>query len=242
MIKIIAFTIFVVLPVFSFEMEPSGLVNTNPIEKDVVKAASDGVDDLWDNVRQKYPLLKEEVLTMAFEGYLKMIDEGLLEEGRPLTIVDFDLPSSEQRLWVIDMENQKLEYASLVAHGRNSGGLHAKKFSNVPESYMSSLGFYLTGETYFGKHGKSLRLDGMEKGINDNARARAIVMHAAAYAEKSFVKRNGRLGRSLGCPALPTDNFEAIIDLIKEKSCLFVHASEPQYRSQSVFIKEQLSS
>ncbi|MDO6437578.1 murein L,D-transpeptidase catalytic domain family protein [Cyclobacterium sp. 1_MG-2023] len=237
MMKIIAFTILVVFPVFSFEMKPSGFVNLDPLEKDEVKARSYSVDGLWDNIRQKHPLLKKEVLSMAYKGYLKMIDDGLIEEGRPLTIVDFDLPSSDQRLWVIDVDNQDLEYASLVAHGRNSGELHASKFSNVPESYMSSLGFYLTGETYFGKHGKSLRLDGMEEGINDNARARAIVMHAAAYAEKSFVKRHGRLGRSLGCPALPSDNFEAIIDLIKEKSCLFVHASEPQYRSQSVYIK-----
>ncbi|WP_339904394.1 murein L,D-transpeptidase catalytic domain family protein [uncultured Cyclobacterium sp.] len=242
MIKIFAFTILVVFPVFSFEMKPAGIVNLHPIEKPEVKVIRDSVEGLWDNIRQQNPLLKKEVLSMAFKGYLKMIDDGLVEEGSPLTIVDFDLPSSEQRLWVIDVNNQKLEYASLVAHGRNSGGLHAKKFSNMPESYMSSLGFYLTGETYFGKHGKSLRLDGMEKGINDNARARAIVMHAAAYAEKSFITRHGRLGRSLGCPALPSDNFEAIIDLIKNKSCLFVHASEPDYWSQSDFIKENVLS
>lgn len=237
MIKIIAFTILVVFPVFSFEMKPFGFVNLNPIEKHEVNSISYRVEGLWNNIRQKHPLLKKDVLALAYEGYLKMLDEGLIEEGKPLTIVDFDLPSSDQRLWVIDVDNQNLEYASLVSHGRNSGGLHASKFSNVPESHMSSLGFYLTGETYIGKHGKSLRLDGMEKGINDNARARAIVMHAATYAEKSFVTRHGRLGRSLGCPALPSDNFEAIIDLIKEKSCLFVHASEPHYRSQSVFIK-----
>ena len=123
-----------------------------------------------------------------------------------------------------------------MAHGRNSGGLHAKKFSNVPESYMSSLGFYLTGETYIGKHGQSLRLDGLEEGINDNARLRAIVMHAAEYAEGSFVKHHGRLGRSLGCPALPDDNFKEIVDLIKDKSCLFIHASENTYRTQSAYI------
>tara|TARA_R110002074_G_scaffold10926_3_gene40914 strand:- start:375 stop:1103 length:729 start_codon:yes stop_codon:yes gene_type:complete len=242
MIKIIAFTIFIVFPVFAIEMQPSLFVNTIPMEKDGTMAIDENVENLWEKVGDKHPLLKKEVLTMAYEGYSKMIDEGLIEEGKPLTIIDFDLPSSEQRLWVIDFDNQTLEYASLVAHGRNSGGLHAEKFSNIPESYMSSLGFYLTGETYVGKHGKSLRLDGMEKGINDNARARAIVIHAADYAENSFVKRHGRLGRSLGCPALPSDNFEAIIELIKEKSCLFVHASEPQYRRQSVFIKEWASS
>lgn len=240
MIKIIAFTILVVFPVFSFEMKPSVFANLKPTERNGGKAISYEVDGLWDNIGQQHLLLKKEVLSMAYEGYLKMIDEGLIEKGKPLTIVDFDLPSTEQRLWVINLDNQNLAYASLVAHGRNSGGLHARKFSNVPESYMSSLGFFLTGETYIGKHGKSLRLDGIEKGINDNARARAIVMHAATYAENSFVARHGRLGRSLGCPALPSDNFEAIIDLIKEKSCLFVHASEPNYSSQSFYVKEKV--
>ena len=236
MLKIIAFTLLVVFPVFSFEVKKI----EDPVRKNEPKLVSSKVEtvveNLWDNIRADHKSLKKEVLLLAYEGYLKMVSEGMLEEGKPLTIIDFDLPSSEERLWVIDIQNQGMEYVSLVAHGRNSGGLHAEKFSNVPESYMSSLGFYLTGETYFGKHGRSLRLDGMEEGVNDNARLRAIVMHAADYAEASFVKRHGRLGRSLGCPALPDDEFEDIIDLIKDKSCLFIHASEKEYLNQSAFI------
>lgn len=241
MIKIIAFTLLIVCPVFSFEdSQLHGLVKKiepNSVSNKVVSS----VEDIWDSIRSDQKSLKKEVLLMAYDGYQKMVEDGLLEEGKPLTIIDFDLPSSEERLWIINIQNQGLEYVSLVAHGRNSGGLHAENFSNVPESYMSSLGFYLTGETYTGKHGQSLRLDGMEKGINDNARIRAIVMHAAKYAENSFVKLHGRLGRSLGCPALPDDNFEEIIDLIKNKSCLFIHASENTYKNQSTYVGHLLA-
>ncbi|EPR66705.1 murein L,D-transpeptidase catalytic domain family protein [Cyclobacterium qasimii] len=236
MIKILAFTLLIICPVFSFENTqlPELVKKVEPNSSSDKVAAS--VATIWERIRSDQNSLKKEVLVMAYEGYQKMVNDGLLEEGKPLTIIDFDLPSSEERLWIIDIQNQELEYVSLVAHGRNSGGLHAEKFSNVPESYMSSLGFYLTAETYIGKHGKSLRLDGMEEGINDNARLRAIVMHAAEYAEGSFVKLHGRLGRSLGCPALPDDNFKEIIDLIKNKSCLFIHASENTYRTQSAYI------
>ena len=110
-----------------------------------------------------------------------------------LTIVDFSLSSTQERMWVIDMKNQKVLLKSLVAHGRNSGLEYAKDFSNTNESFKSSLGFYITGETYTGKHGLSLRLDGMEYGINDNARNRAVVVHGADYVSKSFIKNTKTL-------------------------------------------------
>lgn len=236
MLKIGALIFLLVSPVFSFEDASfHSLAKSKPV-KDAFNVYEPTVENLWNNIEKEHKALRKEVLKLAFEGYLKMVEEGLLEKGKPLTIIDFDLPSSKERMWVIDIVGQGLEYASLVAHGRNSGGLTASKFSNAPESYMSSLGFYLTGETYTGKHGASLRLDGMEKGINDNARKRAIVIHAAEYAERSFVNQHGRLGRSLGCPALPDDNYDEIISLIKEKSCLFIHASEKTYLGQSAYI------
>jgi hypothetical protein len=236
MLKIGALIFLLVSPVLSFEETSFYSSATIKPKKHVLNVDEFSLENIWKNIEKEHKALRKDVLKLAFEGYLKMVEKGLLAKGKPLTIIDFDLPLSKERLWVIDIIEQDIEYASLVAHGRNSGDLHASKFSNVPESNMSSLGFYLTGETYTGKHGASLRLDGMEKGINDNARKRAIVIHSAQYAERSFVKQHGRLGRSLGCPALPDDNYDEIISLIKEKSCLFIHASEKTYLGQSAYL------
>ncbi len=194
------------------------------------------VESIWLNLKKEAPALRKEVLKEAVQGYRILIENGMLREGKPLTVIDFDLPSTERRLWIIDMGTKRLTHESLVSHGRNSGELLARKFSNKSESFMSSLGFYLTGERYVGKHGASLRLDGLEKGINDKARSRAIVIHSADYATETFVKRYGRLGRSLGCPALPKENYEEVIDLIQDKSCLYIHASQESYKEKSVFI------
>ncbi|MEX2511751.1 MAG: murein L,D-transpeptidase catalytic domain family protein [Cyclobacteriaceae bacterium] len=191
---------------------------------------------IWENMVESKHGLKKDVLRLAISGYLKLNQNGSLQSGKPLTIIDFDLPSTDKRMWVIDMKSYALKFNSLVSHGRNSGLLHAENFSNQPESYMSSLGFFLTGETYMGKHGKSLRLDGLENGINDQARSRAIVIHAAAYAEMKFIKNFGRLGRSLGCPALPKENYEEIISAIKDKSCIFVHSNQDDYKRESIFL------
>src|SRR5690606_4161345 len=118
---------------------------------------------------------------------------------------------NKKRMWVIDMTTNTVLMHSLVAHGRNTGDVFAKNFSNASESYKSSLGFYLTGETYTGKHGMSLKLDGLEKGVNDNARNRAVVIHGADYVSDSFIKNNSRLGRSLGCPAVPRELTKQLI-------------------------------
>jgi hypothetical protein len=158
----------------------------------------------------------------AFEGFERLKEKGLVEKDI-LTIVDFSLSSNQKRLWVIDMTTHTILFHSLVAHGRNTGNEFATKFSNKSESNQSSLGFYATGEIYTGKHGKSLRLDGLEKGVNDNARNRAVVIHGADYVSESFIRNHSRLGRSLGCPALPVELNAKIIEVIKEKSCLFIY-------------------
>ncbi|MFC4870062.1 murein L,D-transpeptidase catalytic domain family protein [Negadavirga shengliensis] len=198
------------------------------------------VTNLTHNLSKEGESPRKEILQMAVAGYFRLVEEGRIRNGRPLSIIDFDKPSTEKRLWIIDMKNKILKHHSLVAHGRNSGDLMAKKFSNKPSSYMSSLGFYLTGETYKGKHGHSLKLDGLEPGFNDLARPRAIVIHSADYAEESFIKSTGRLGRSLGCPALPTENYEDIIELIKDKSCLFIYADDPAYKNRSEFLQQAI--
>ena len=150
-----------------------------------------------------------------------------------LTLIDFTKPSTEERMAVIDMSRRKVLFKTHVAHGRNSGGNYATEFSNRSGSYQSSLGFYLTDHTYIGGNGYSLVLDGLEPGVNDNARARAVVMHGAAYADPAVAARQGRLGRSLGCPALPEAVNRQVIDAIKDGSVLFIYADNADYLAQS---------
>lgn len=163
-----------------------------------------------------------ESFEIAYKGYENLKSQNKLENNI-LTIIDFSLSSNEKRLWIIDMISNEVLFHTLVSHGRNSGEEFATNFSNKSESYKSSLGFYLTAEIYNGKHGSSLKLDGIEKGINDNARDRAIVIHGADYVSENFAKNNGRLGRSLGCPALPNELTSKIISKIKNKSVLFIY-------------------
>jgi hypothetical protein len=176
----------------------------------------------------------KEVLDLAMEGWGKL---GQNLRSQILTVIDFSLPSTAKRLWVIDPVKGLILNHTVVSHGRNSGELLAKNFSNRPESYQSSLGFYKTGETYQGKHGYSLRLDGLEKGFNDQARNRAIVIHGADYAKEEFAKSTGRLGRSLGCPALPPELSALVIDLIKNGSLLFIYGKDPNYLTQSELLR-----
>ncbi len=169
-------------------------------------------------------------------GYGELRREGKIQNNRYLTLIDFSLSSKVRRLWVIDMETFYIVHNSLVSHGKNSGKEYAVQFSNINNSYMSSIGFYLTGTTYSGKHGHSLYLEGLEEGVNNNARKRAIVMHGADYATRDFINKNGRLGRSFGCPALPPAKSSAIIDTIKNKSCLFIYFPDNKYLVNSKYI------
>lgn len=172
----------------------------------------------------------------AFKGYHKLKAEGKIIKD-VLTIIDFTQSSTDKRMWVIDMVKNEIIFQTVVSHGRNSGKEYANDFSNKPESFKSSLGFYKTAETYMGKHGISLRLDGLEKGINDNARKRDIVIHGADYASESLGDKQGYLGRSLGCPALPLGIHKKIIDFIKDESCLFIyHGDNAEYARKSALI------
>lgn len=170
----------------------------------------------------------------AVNGYNRI--EGKKKEL--MTLIDFTKPSTEERLFVIDMKAKRILYSSLVSHGRNSGNLYATSFSNKYGSFQSSLGFYLTESTYTGKNGYSLILEGLEAGINDRAKERAIVMHGAPYSNPSVISGSGRLGRSLGCPALPQKVSKEIINTIKEGSLLFIYADDEKYLSESSILKE----
>lgn len=170
----------------------------------------------------------------AVEGYYK------IENRRRdvLTLIDFSRPSTDKRLFVFDMKQRKVLFSSVVSHGRNSGDTYATSFSNEYGSYKSSLGFYLTESTYQGKNGYSLILNGLERGINDRARERAIVMHGAAYADPSVLAGGGRLGRSLGCPAVPQKLSRPIIDAIKGGSVMYIYAETPDYLAHSSILKD----
>lgn len=178
------------------------------------------------------------LLQTALAGYELLIEDKSISRPEVITIIDFSLQSDRERLWVLDLREGKVLFHCLVSHGRNSGELKAENFSNTPGSYESSPGFYVTGETYIGKHGLSLTLDGLESGINDKARARAIVIHGADYVSADFIRNNGRLGRSLGCPAVPVELSEDIIKTIKGGSCLFIYAPQPSYTSNSRIISK----
>ena len=175
--------------------------------------------------------LKYEVFSKALTGYYNMKHDGLLSEKPILTVVDFTKSSAKKRLWVIDIENKEVLHHTYVAHGRNSGVEYAENFSNDGKSFMSSIGFYVTQDTYVGKHGLSLRLDGVDEGFNTNALDRCIVIHGAEYASPDIIEQTGRLGRSLGCPALPMEEHNAIINTVKGNTALYVHASENSYTS-----------
>lgn len=174
-----------------------------------------------------------EVFNTAITGYNKI--DGIKKKDI-VTIIDYSKPSTEKRFYVIDIRKRVLLYNCLVAHGKNSGDNVAVKFSNQPESLMSSLGFFITAETYFGKHGYSLRLDGLEKSFNDNARMRDIVIHGADYVSQKHIDNQGRLGRSWGCPALPPELSKEIIDNISDGSCLFIYGIDSLYHENSQFI------
>jgi hypothetical protein len=226
-----------------FSLSPILSANINPntfIAKEDLNPINNNTEDFATRILENLDRLSEipapHIIEMAVAGYLNLLKDKKIQMGTPLSIIDFSLPSSTERLWIIDPENGELLHHSLVSHGRNSGGLMAQKFSNINSSFMSSIGFYVTGETYQGKHGYSLRLDGVEKGFNDNARERAIVIHGADYANEDFVAATGRLGRSLGCPALPMAFHKEIIDTIKDGSCLFIYGNDKSYLQNSSLI------
>jgi L,D-transpeptidase catalytic domain len=169
----------------------------------------------------------------AVKGFLALQQAGEIRNTDVLSIVDFSLPSNKKRLFVIDMANGRLLFNTFVAHGRNSGGLMATRFSNRKNSLMSSLGFYLTGDPFIGQHGYSLRLEGIEPGWNDHANRRAIIMHPADYVSEDHIRQWGLLGRSEGCPAIPRELDQPIIDEIKGGSCLFLYAPNKIYLQRS---------
>lgn len=191
------------------------------------------VNDIYESADLQASGLALPVFEKAITGFYNLKSNNYLNSTKDvLTIVDFTLSSKNKRMWIIDLKSKSILLNTYVAHGQGSGEDMAKAFSNISESHQSSLGFFVTNETYFGKHGLSLRLDGFDKGVNNLARNRAIVVHGASYVSESFIKQHGRLGRSYGCPAVPEELNNTVIELIKDKTCLFINGNSEQYQSQ----------
>ncbi|WP_417887809.1 murein L,D-transpeptidase catalytic domain family protein [Zunongwangia sp.] len=171
----------------------------------------------------------------AMKGYYKLLEQGKVDK-KILTIIDFNLSSKIKRFWVLDMNTQDVLFNTYTAHGKNSGMEFATSFSNSVNSHKSSLGFYVTGETYYGKNGLSLFIDGMEKGYNNNARKRYVVIHGSDYVNRNFISTRGRAGRSYGCPAIPRKLTRKVINIIKGKSVIFINKSNEDYLEHSSYL------
>jgi hypothetical protein len=185
--------------------------------------------------------LSDQVFQLALKGYNKLVAEGKLEKQKFLTIVDFSQSSCKKRMYVIDIQNQTLLFNTLVAHGRNTGDEFAQSFSNKSGTLKSSLGFYVTKDQAIGSTvGLSLILQGVEKGFNDNALNREIIMHGADYATEDFILKNGRLGRSFGCPSLPPDLIKPVVETIDKGSCLFIYYPDADYLAHSALLNETM--
>mgnify|MGYP000480616988 CR=1 FL=1 len=181
------------------------------------------------------PRLDPQVLSMAVNASRCAVGGGMSMPKR-LAVIDFSLPSSEERMWIFDARTGDLLLRDLVAHGRKSGNFRSTAFSNVEGSNMSSIGLFRASESYYGKHGYSLRLDGLEPGVNDHARQRAIVIHGADYVSDSWVNQYGRIGRSLGCPAVDNKVIEEVVDNLKGGQLVFKYYPDQEWLQSSGFL------
>lgn len=176
------------------------------------------------------------VLRLSLNAYLHARQRGL-DNRQLLTIIDYSKPSVEKRLWVIDLRRAKVLFNTWVTHGQNSGKLNATSFSNEPGSLKSSIGVFLTTrEPYVGGNGYSLRLQGLEPGINDNAYRRDIVFHGAWYATGAVARKYGQLGRSWGCPAVSLDVARSLINTIKDNTLVFAYSPDRRWLGHSSFL------
>jgi hypothetical protein len=187
------------------------------------------VSNLYCEINLEESGLRREVFAYAYKGYLKLLDEHRINKNNIITICDFSQSSRNRRLYVLDLETRKILVNTYVAHGRRSGGEYAKSFSNKWSSHKSSLGFYVTEMVYTGRHGYAIKLHGLEKGFNDKADRRNIVIHGSKYVGEEFIKSNKFNGRSFGCPAIPNADVKDVIEDVKGGSCFFIYHPTKKY-------------
>ncbi len=240
MFKKISF--FIILSVFTFA---NSIVFAAGASDGIVKKSNDVKIDnyikyVYNAIDFKGNKISYAAFSNGFYGFLNLVEAGQISQKSYLSICDFSLSSNKKRLWVIDVNKKKVIFNTLVAHGMGTGDVFATRFSNIHESHQSSLGFYLTAETYEGNNGFSLKLKGIDGNFNNNAYDRAIVIHGADYVSKSFAMGNQRIGRSHGCPALPRALNEPIINKIKNGHCFYIYHPTKTYFANSRWIKDPL--
>jgi hypothetical protein len=202
-----------------------------PIKDNIVSAPApactvskwDEAVDIYNKIGLAASGLSVEAFSYAYKGYSYLLEQNRIDRSEYLTICDFSQSSRQKRLYVIDLANFNLLTNTWVAHGKNSGAEYATRFSNKPESLQSSLGFYITRNTYIGKHGLSLKMEGVDKGYNDRAMLRTIVLHGANYVDETRIRQGMYMGRSWGCPSVPQKESAKIISTIKNGTCLFIY-------------------
>lgn len=203
----------------------------------VTKVPQHSLEELKHNINlHDHDGIDPSALDAGIKAYYCTADVRHMARKKYLTIIDYNKPSSEKRLYIIDMQKQRLVSSQLVAHGQNSGGLEALRFSNKDGSHQSSIGVFLTGQVYQGKHGLSLRLRGLEHGYNDKASQRAIVMHAANYVNQNYLKKHGTIGRSWGCPAIDPKLTRTTINKIKNGSVVVAYYKDNRWLQQSPYL------
>jgi len=224
---------FLFLPIHYVENKPTAFFNNEKTA--LVKSTDDDKNPArrYEELQLAGRGLSKQVFECAYKGYQHLVKKQCLNNPWILTICDLSQSSNRKRLYILDLEENKVLLTSYVAHGRGSGGEYASRFSNNNRSHQSSLGFYITSSTYYGENGLSLRLKGLEPGFNDRAARRSIVIHGAAYIGDEYLQSNKFMGRSYGCPAVPFDECDEIIDLIKNGSCLFIYHPTKKYLQRS---------
>lgn len=235
--------IFVIHLLFVFaRVKPANSMSRNTNLNSAIVSSSDKPlpvqPDLYDSLKLEKLGLSRQAYDYALKGFNYLLLKGKIANENIISIADFSVSSCKKRFFILDLKNYKILFNTYVAHGQNSGKEYAKSFSNAPESLQSSPGFYVTKETYYGSKGYSLRLEGEEQGINDNALNRGIVMHAAPYVNEGLAQGRGFIGRSWGCPAVAPELHQAIINKIKNGTCLFLYTPNKNYISSSKILKE----
>ena len=231
---------FLLLPVVKAGSNNKTVTPTVSVTKTTSVASSsstvaEAANNLYDSLQLDELGMTKQALVYAYKGFQKLEEKGVVQNPDVLTVIDFSQPSDKKRMYIIDVKNFKVPLNTYVAHGKNSGLEYAKRFSNRHESLQSSLGFYVTKNTYFGKHGLSLRLSGQDKGFNDNAESRAVVVHGAQYIGDNRLN-SAYMGRSFGCPAVPQKLANKVINTIKNGTTLFIYHPSQQYLHGSTLL------
>lgn len=223
----------------------AGKNNTDNDTKEAFKNSSNALlpddirrkaDDIFETLKLNCIGIEREVFYKAYKGYTYLLYKGLVNNPDILTVADFSQSSKNKRLYVIDLANRKVAFNTFVSHGKNSGSEMATSFSNLKDSYKSTIGFMLTDDTYKGNCGYSLRFNGMEPGINDGIRNRDIIVHGSRYVNENKADEDGRVGNSLGCPAVPMSECRQIIDFIKGGTVYFIYTPDEYYNTTSAII------